>query len=71
MFIKLLLLTSILLGVSVLLLGIRIFFFKGKFPSSCTGNNKALIKKGIYCARKQDHLARYNHLNDMKLKIKL
>ncbi|MDR1729293.1 MAG: hypothetical protein LBR52_01365 [Prevotellaceae bacterium] len=55
---KILLLTFILVGIAVLLLGVRIFFFKGgKFPSSHIGDNEALRKKGIHCAKTQDQQA--------------
>lgn len=40
---------------SVLLLGIRVFFVKnGRFPDTHVGNNKTLREKGIYCATTQD-----------------
>ncbi len=56
---KILLPTFILVGIAVLLLGIRVFFFKGrKFPSSHVGDNEALRQKGIYCAKTQDQQAR-------------
>jgi len=58
---KVILLTLILIGIAVLLLGIRIFFFKGgKFPSSHVGDNEVLAQKGIHCAQKQDEQARKN-----------
>lgn len=40
---------------SVLLLGIRVFFTKnGRFPDTHVGNNKGLRKKGIHCVNTQD-----------------
>jgi len=58
---KILLLTLILVGIAVLLLGFKIFFFKnGKFPSSHIGDNEALQKKGIHCAQTQDRQAQHN-----------
>jgi len=58
---KILLLTLILVGIAVLLLGFRIFFFKdGKFPSSHIGDHEALSQKGIHCAQTQDKQARHN-----------
>ncbi len=47
--------SSILLLVGILLLGIRIFFVKGgTFPNIHIGGNKALKDKGIDCATSQD-----------------
>lgn len=41
--------------ISVLLLGIRIFFTKdGQFPNTHIGGNVHLKKKGIKCATSQD-----------------
>jgi len=58
---QILLFTLILVGIAVLLLGVRIFFFKGrKFPSSHIGDNKVLREKGIHCAKTQDKEARNN-----------
>ena len=51
--------TSILLLLSVLILGFNIFFNKkGKFPATQIGHNKAMRKKGIYCPRTLDTLDR-------------
>ena len=58
---KILLPTLILVGIAVLLLGIKVFFFKnGKFPSTHIGDNEALLQKGIHCAQTQDRQARQN-----------
>ena len=47
---KLLVLCIALLGISVLLLGIRVFFVKGgKFPNTHIYGNKAMQDKGISC----------------------
>lgn len=47
---KLLVLCIALLGVSVVLLGVRIFFVKGgKFPNTHIHGNKAMQDKGISC----------------------
>ena len=54
-----LIITALLVGISFLLLGLRIFFVKGgKFPDIHIDGNKALRKKGIHCARSQDIEAR-------------
>ncbi|MCK9300817.1 MAG: hypothetical protein M0P23_05505 [Bacteroidales bacterium] len=51
--------TVLLVGIAILLLGIRVFFVKGgKFPNSHVEGNKALKDKGICCAARQDNLAR-------------
>jgi len=58
---KILLPTIILVGIAVLLLGIRVLFFKnGKFPSPHIGDNEALSQQGIHCAQTQDRQARSN-----------
>lgn len=50
--------SAILLFSGVLLLGIRVFFFKGgTFPNIHIGGNKALKEKGIGCATSQDREA--------------
>jgi len=53
--ISILILTVFLVAVSVILLGIRIFFIKdGKFPSSHVGDSPELKRRGITCAKSQD-----------------
>lgn len=50
--------STILLFLSILLLGVRIFFVKnGQFPNIHIGGNKALRNKGIPCATTQDRQA--------------
>lgn len=52
------LISTVLLFVAVLLLGVRIFFVKdGKFPNIHIGGNKALRDKGVGCATTQDRQA--------------
>ena len=51
--------TVLLVGIAILLLGIRVFFVKGgKFPNSHVEGNNALKDIGICCAARQDNLAR-------------
>jgi hypothetical protein len=51
--------TTVLILISILILGFNIFFTKkGKFPETRIGHNKALRKKGIYCPRTLDTLDR-------------
>lgn len=56
---QVLLYTLLIVGIAVVLLGIRVFFIKGgQFPNSHVEGNKALREKGIHCASRQDNLAR-------------
>jgi len=49
-----------IVGLCVLLLGIRIFFVKnGKFPNTHIEGNKLLKDKGIHCANAQDRIERF------------
>jgi len=57
-----LLLTVLILVICVALLAIKVILKKrGKFPNTHVGGNKALNKKGIYCAKTQ-------HKDDLKRK---
>lgn len=56
---KTFLVAIILIAAVVLALSIGILF-KRAFPRQQVGNNKALKKKGIYCAKTQDTIARKN-----------
>lgn len=60
-------LSFILILVSLLLLGINVFFFKKrKFPDVHVSGNKALRDKGIRCATTQDRESR-NQKNIIEL----
>lgn len=68
------LISTVLLFVAVLLLGVRIFFVKdGKFPNIHIGGNKALRDKGVGCATTQDRQAQQKkkrmNTSDIKKKI--
>lgn len=53
-----LLLVLVIVGISVLLLGVRVFFVKGgRFPNTHVSGNKALRQKGIGCVPSQDREA--------------
>lgn len=55
------LITLVVVGLTVLLLGVQTFFSKKKkFPNTHVGGNKALAKKGIFCVQTQDALERRN-----------
>lgn len=47
---KIVILCILLVGIAVLLLGVRIFFVKGgKFPNTHIHGNKEMQKRGISC----------------------
>ncbi|MDD4609384.1 MAG: hypothetical protein WCQ82_01080 [Bacteroidaceae bacterium] len=48
----------LILGLCVGLLGIKIFFGKGRFKISHVSSSKELRKRGIGCAQSQDRDAR-------------
>jgi hypothetical protein len=53
--------TMVIVGLSLLLLGVQTFFSKKKkFPHTHVGGNKALAKRGVYCVQTQDAMARRN-----------
>lgn len=53
------LITLLIVAISLLLLGVKVFFTKnGKFPNGHVGNNKALRERGIGCTQSQDREAR-------------
>ena len=52
------LITLLIVAISLLLLGVRVFFVKGgKFPNSHVSGNVALRRKGIGCVQSQDREA--------------
>lgn len=55
MFIKLLLLSLLMVMIALLGLGIKVLFSKnGRFPETHVGRNKELAKRGIKCAQSVD-----------------
>ena len=59
-----LLLVLVIVGISVLLLGVRVFFVKGgRFPNTHVSGNKALRQKGIGCVQSQDREAQRKPLS--------
>lgn len=55
MFLKLLLLSSIIILISIAALGIRLLVKKnGRFPQTHVGRNKEMAKRGISCAQSID-----------------
>ena len=56
---RLLLITLAIVGVGMLMLGIKVFFSKnGKFPNTHVSGNKYLREKKIYCVQTQDRQER-------------
>ncbi len=54
---KILLLTVIILVICLLLMSVKVIFLKnGRFPNTHIEGNRALGKKGIYCAKTMDRL---------------
>ena len=52
------LITLLIVAISLLLLGVKVFFTKnGKFPNGHVSGNKALREKGIGCVQSQDREA--------------
>lgn len=62
MFLKVLILSFILLGIAFIGLTFRILFVRdGRFPETSIGKNKEMKKLGITCA-KHDEINCHNHL---------
>ena len=56
---KVVFLTLFIVGISVILMGIKVFFLKnGTFPETHVGRNVAMRKRGIHCVKTQDKIAR-------------
>ncbi|NOR87998.1 MAG: hypothetical protein GQ527_10345 [Bacteroidales bacterium] len=55
---KLVLISSVLIGIAALGLGVQVFFSKRKkFPDTKIGHNKEMTKRKIYCPQTQDKIA--------------
>lgn len=55
--------TLAIVAASIALLGIKVFFFKGKnFPNTHIGGNPAMKKRGIVCAATLDRRERGNRM---------
>ena len=67
MFLKLLLLATIIVALSLIGLSIRLLLRKGsKFPSSSIGKNKEMKARGITCVR-HDELKCYREEKERKM----
>ena len=52
---SIILVTIVLIGIAVLLLGVKIFFVKGgKFPNTHIHSNKHMRERGITCAQDKE-----------------
>ena len=61
--VKLLFITFTIILISVVLLSIKVILKKnGRFPNTHIEGNKALAKKGIFCAR-TEHAIQVRHKN--------
>jgi len=60
MFVKVFILTLVLISISVFLFSVKVLFSKlilnrtGKFPNTSIGGNKYLRKQGIKCPRQEE-----------------
>lgn len=71
MFLKVLLLSIVLVGIVFLLMAISILIKKnGKFPSLHIGSNKEMSKRGISCATTQDRMAQKDAIKIKPLHLK-
>lgn len=69
MYLKLLLVTLALVGISFLLLGIRTLILSGgKFPNTSVSGNKRLREMGISCAKCEEQV-KFNRIRKKKVKI--
>ena len=56
---KIVLLTLMIVGIAVLLLGVKVFFTKdGRVPNTHVSGNKAMRDRGIFCVQTQDRMER-------------
>lgn len=52
---KIILVITILIGIAVMLLGVRVFFVKGgRFPNTHIHGNKHMRDRGITCAQDKE-----------------
>lgn len=57
MFIKLLLLSSVLLGIAILGFGVQLFFSRKKaFPETHIGENRHMRERKIYCSKTEQKI---------------
>jgi hypothetical protein len=62
MFLTIFIISSILIGIALLGIGVQIFFSKKKsFPETHVGHNKNMRKNKIYCIKTQQEIADKNY----------
>jgi hypothetical protein len=66
---QLLLIVSVLVALSILMLGVNIFVFGRKFPETEVGKNKNMIRLGIRCPQCEER-TRYRKLKPVKINTK-
>ncbi|MDO4779435.1 MAG: hypothetical protein Q3992_00235 [Bacteroides sp.] len=61
--------TLLIVAISLILLGVNIFFIKGKkFPNGHVSGNKYLRDKGVGCVQSQDREAQRKPMKGVKQK---
>ncbi|HTN67853.1 MAG TPA: hypothetical protein VLZ33_00160 [Dysgonamonadaceae bacterium] len=67
---KTIIISVILLGIGILLMGIKVFFSKkGTFPNTHISNSEAMQERGISCATSQEREQR-EHLSPIQEMLK-
>jgi len=61
-------LTAILIGVSLVIMGINTIFRKKKFPESHIGRNKNMKNIGIVCAKSMDKIEQNKIKKELRYK---
>jgi hypothetical protein len=66
---QLILIVSVIVAVSLILLGINIYIFGKKFPETEVGKNRNMIRLGLSCPSCEER-ARYRKLRPAKINVK-
>ncbi len=66
---QLILIVSVIVAVSILLLGINIYIFGKKFPETEVGKNKNMIRLGLSCPSCEER-ARYRKMRPVRINVK-
>jgi len=66
---QLLIIVSVIVALSILLLGINIIVFGRKFPETEVGKNKNMIRLGLRCPQCEER-AQYRKLRPVKVNMK-
>ncbi len=54
------LITLLIVAICIVLLGVKVFFGRGRFPNGHVSGNKAMRDRGIGCVQSQDREAQRN-----------